>query len=108
MYNPITYGLYDRPTTGGRGYLWSQPPPPIKSRKTGNGGVRVREGESIESAIRRLRHLLEKTRVTADTRRTYGRYEPPSVRKNKLLTRHKRANKRKREGTSSHLHFKPR
>ena len=57
-------------------------------------GVRVRENESIESAIRRFKKLCEKAGILAELRKR-EHYEKPSVRhKKKTLAARKRALKK--------------
>ncbi|MDP6558925.1 MAG: 30S ribosomal protein S21 [Candidatus Binatia bacterium] len=59
-------------------------------------GVRIRENESIESAIRRFKKTCEKAGILAELRkREY--YEKPSIkRKRKAIAARKRAMKRAR------------
>ena len=47
-------------------------------------GVRVRENESIESAIRRFKKLCEKAGILAELRKR-EHFEKPSVRKKKKM-----------------------
>ena len=59
-------------------------------------GVRVRENESIESAIRRFKKLCEKAGILAELRKR-EHYEKPSVRrKRKALAARKKAKRRER------------
>jgi len=59
-------------------------------------GVRLRENESIESAIRRFKKQCEKAGVLAELRKR-EHYEKPSVkRKRKALAAKKRAMRRSR------------
>ena len=59
-------------------------------------GVRVRENESIESAIRRFKKLCEKAGILAEMRKR-EHYEKPSVkRKKKAIAAKKRAMRRVR------------
>jgi small subunit ribosomal protein S21 len=59
-------------------------------------GVRVRENESIESAIRRFKKLCEKAGILAELRKR-EHYEKPSVkRKKKAIAAKKRALRRVR------------
>ena len=59
-------------------------------------GIRVREKESIESAIRRFKKMCEKAGILAELRKR-EHYEKPSVkRKKKLIAARKRALKRAR------------
>ena len=59
-------------------------------------GVRVRENESIESAIRRFKKLCEKAGILAELRKR-EHYEKPSVkRKKKAIAAKKRAMRRVR------------
>ena len=56
-------------------------------------GVRVRENESIESAIRRFKKLCEKAGILAELRKR-EHYEKPSVkRKRKIIAAKKKAAK---------------
>lgn len=57
-------------------------------------GVKVREGESFESALRRFKKQIEKAGILSELRkREY--YEKPSVkRKKKMIAARKRAAKR--------------
>ncbi len=58
-------------------------------------GVRVREGESFESAIRRFKKDCEKAGILSDVRK-HEVYEKPSVRrKKKSMAARKRALKRR-------------
>jgi small subunit ribosomal protein S21 len=59
-------------------------------------GIRVREGESFESAMRRFKKLCEKVGVLADMRK-HEAYEKPSVKKKKkAIAARKRARKKGR------------
>jgi len=59
-------------------------------------GIKVRENESIESAIRRFKKMCEKAGILAELRKR-EHYEKPSVkRKRKLIAAKKRALKRAR------------
>ncbi|MEW6614601.1 MAG: 30S ribosomal protein S21 [Thermodesulfobacteriota bacterium] len=60
-------------------------------------GVKVREDETFENALKRFKKLCDKTGILSEARkREY--YEKPSVkRKRKALAARKRALKRKRE-----------
>lgn len=59
-------------------------------------GIRVRENESIESAIRRFKKLCEKSGILAELRKR-EHYEKPSVkRKKKAIAAKKRALRRTR------------
>ena len=59
-------------------------------------GIRVRDNESIESAIRRFKKLCEKSGILAELRKR-EHYEKPSVkRKKKALAAKKRALRRSR------------
>ncbi len=62
-------------------------------------GVKIREGESFENAIRRFKKQCEKTGILSEIRkREY--YEKPSVkRKKKALAAKKRAIKKQRKFT---------
>ncbi|HWP57892.1 MAG TPA: 30S ribosomal protein S21 [Candidatus Acidoferrales bacterium] len=59
-------------------------------------GVRVRENESIESAIRRFKKQCEKAGILAELRKR-EHYDKPSVkRKKKAIAARKRAMRRSR------------
>ncbi|MEE9550621.1 MAG: 30S ribosomal protein S21 [Candidatus Binatia bacterium] len=59
-------------------------------------GVRIRDNESIESAIRRFKKTCEKAGILAELRKRQH-YEKPSVkRKRKAIAARKRALKRLR------------
>ena len=59
-------------------------------------GVRVREGESFESAMRRFKKQCEKAGILSEIRKR-EHYEKPSVkRKKKALAARKRAKKKGR------------
>ncbi|KAF0121228.1 MAG: small subunit ribosomal protein S21 [bacterium] len=60
-------------------------------------GVKVREDETFENALKRFKKLCDKTGILSEARkREY--YEKPSVKKKrKALAARKRALKRKRE-----------
>jgi small subunit ribosomal protein S21 len=59
-------------------------------------GVRIRENESIESAIRRFKKQCEKAGILAELRKR-EHYEKPSVkRKKKAIAAKKRAMRRAR------------
>jgi len=59
-------------------------------------GIRVRDNESIESAIRRFKKLCEKAGILAELRKR-EHYEKPSVkRKKKAIAAKKRALRRAR------------
>ncbi|MBF0105972.1 MAG: 30S ribosomal protein S21 [Deltaproteobacteria bacterium] len=45
-------------------------------------GVRIKEGESFESAVRRFKKQCEKTGILAEVRKRES-YEKPSIRKKK-------------------------
>ena len=62
-------------------------------------GIRVRENESFESALRRFKKICEKSGVLSEIRRRQH-YEKPSVkRKKKALAAKKRAIKKMRKGS---------
>lgn len=62
-------------------------------------GIRVRDGESFESAMRRFKKACEKSGVLSDIRR-HEHYEKPSVkRKKKSIAARKRAKKKGRPKT---------
>lgn len=57
-------------------------------------GIKVREGESFESAMRRFKKQIEKAGILSELRKR-EHYEKPSVkRKKKALAARKRAAKR--------------
>ncbi len=59
-------------------------------------GIRVREGESFESAVRRFKRSCEKSGILSELRRR-EHYEKPSVRKKrKAIAARKRALKKGR------------
>jgi small subunit ribosomal protein S21 len=59
-------------------------------------GIRVRDGESFESAMRRFKKACEKSGILADIRR-HEYYEKPSVKKKKkAIAARKRAKKKGR------------
>lgn len=59
-------------------------------------GIRVRDGESFESAIRRFKKQCEKTGILSEIRK-YEHFEKPSVkRKKKSIAARKRAKKKGR------------
>lgn len=61
-------------------------------------GVRVREGESFEQALRRFKKQCEKAGIFSDIRRS-ARYEKPSVRrKRKMQAARKRLQRAMRRG----------
>ena len=61
-------------------------------------GIRVRENESFENALRRFKKQCEKTGIISEIRKR-EHYEKPSVkRKRKALAARKRALKRVRSG----------
>ncbi len=60
-------------------------------------GIRIRENESFENALRRFKKQCEKTGIISEIRRR-EHYEKPSVkRKRKALAARKRALKRMRK-----------
>ena len=59
-------------------------------------GIRVRDGESFESAMRRFKKACEKSGILSDIRR-HEYYEKPSVKKKKkAIAARKRAKKKGR------------
>ena len=52
-------------------------------------GIRVRENESFESALRRFKKICEKSGVLSEIRRR-EHYEKPSVRRKKALAARKK------------------
>ncbi|MFH1017869.1 MAG: 30S ribosomal protein S21 [Pseudomonadota bacterium] len=57
-------------------------------------GVRIREGESFESALRRFKKMCEKAGILSELRKR-EHYEKPSVRKKrKAMMAKKRAQKK--------------
>jgi small subunit ribosomal protein S21 len=72
--------VYERLMRGGRKWM---------------SGIRVRENESFENALRRFKKQCEKTGIISEIRRREQHYEKPSVkRKRKALAAKKRALKR--------------
>ncbi len=64
-------------------------------------GIRVREGESIEGALRKFKRQCERAGVVAEIRKRQA-YEKPSVRsKRKALAARKRALKQMRRINSA-------
>lgn len=62
-------------------------------------GVKVREGESFESALKRFKKQCEKAGILSEIRKR-EHYEKPSVRKKKkALAAKKRAMKKMRRGS---------
>ncbi|HCP47025.1 MAG TPA: 30S ribosomal protein S21 [Deltaproteobacteria bacterium] len=62
-------------------------------------GVRVREGEPFERALRRFRRQVERAGVLKEVRRRQH-YEKPSIqKKKKALAARKRAVKKQRKGS---------
>jgi len=60
-------------------------------------GIRVKEGESFESALRRFKKKCEKAGVLADLRR-HQHFEKPSERRKRKLNAAIRKNRRSRHG----------
>jgi small subunit ribosomal protein S21 len=59
-------------------------------------GIRVRDGESFESAVRRFKRSCEKAGILSELRKR-EHYEKPSVRKKrKMMSARKRALKKSR------------
>jgi small subunit ribosomal protein S21 len=77
------------------------PPLSLSSGKTaergGNAlpGIRVKEGESFESALRRFKKKCEKAGILADLRR-HQHFEKPSERRKRKLNAAKRKNMARR------------
>jgi small subunit ribosomal protein S21 len=66
----------------------------MRGGKTWMSGIRIRENESFENALRRFKKQCEKTGIISEIRRR-EHYEKPSVkRKRKALAARKRALKR--------------
>ena len=64
-------------------------------------GIRVREGESFESAVRRFKRSCEKSGILSELRKR-EHYEKPSVRrKKKMIAARKRALKKVRKDKES-------
>jgi len=62
-------------------------------------GIRIKENESFENALRRFKKLVEKTGILSEIRKR-EHYEKPSIkRKKKALAAKKRAMKRMRKIT---------
>lgn len=60
-------------------------------------GIRIREGESFESAVRRFKRSCEKSGILSELRKR-EHYEKPSVRrKKKMIAARKRALKKVRK-----------
>ncbi len=59
-------------------------------------GIRVKEGESFESALRRFKKKCEKAGIMADLRR-HQHFEKPSERRKRKLNAAKRKNLARRE-----------
>ena len=61
-------------------------------------GVRVKEGESFENALKRFKKMCEKSGILSEIRKR-EHYEKPSVKKKKkMLAAKKRAMKKMRKG----------
>ena len=58
-------------------------------------GVKVKEGESFENALKRFKKQCEKAGILSEIRKR-EHYEKPSVKKKKALAARKRAMKRMR------------
>ena len=58
-------------------------------------GIRVKEGESFESALRRFKKKCEKAGILADLRR-HQHFEKPSERRKRKLNTAMRKNRRTR------------
>jgi small subunit ribosomal protein S21 len=66
----------------------------MRGGRTWMAGIRIRENESFENALRRFKKQCEKTGIISEIRRR-EHYEKPSVkRKRKALAARKRAVKR--------------
>jgi small subunit ribosomal protein S21 len=67
-------------------------------RRGGNflPGIRVKEGESFESALRRFKKKCEKAGIMADLRR-HQHFEKPSERRKRKLNAAKRKNLTRRQ-----------
>jgi len=62
-------------------------------------GVRVKEGESFENALKRFKKMCEKSGILSEIRKR-EHYEKPSVKKKKkMLAAKKRAMKKMRKGS---------
>jgi small subunit ribosomal protein S21 len=59
-------------------------------------GIRVKEGESFESALRRFKKKCEKAGVLADLRR-HQHFEKPSERRKRKLNAARRKNQARRQ-----------
>jgi small subunit ribosomal protein S21 len=73
----------------------------LKSFKKGGGrwmpGIKIKENESFENALRRFKKQVEKTGILSEVRKR-EHYEKPSIkRKKKALAAKKRAMKRMRK-----------
>jgi small subunit ribosomal protein S21 len=66
----------------------------MRGGRTWMAGIRIRENESFENALRRFKKQCEKTGIISEIRKR-EHYEKPSVkRKRKALAARKRASKR--------------
>jgi small subunit ribosomal protein S21 len=63
----------------------------VLERGVGMPGIRVKDGESFESALRRFKKKCEKAGVLADLRR-HQHFEKPSERRKRKLNAAKRKN----------------
>ena len=59
-------------------------------------GVKIKENESFENALRRFKKQVEKTGILSEIRKR-EHYEKPSIKKKKMLAAKKRAMKRMRK-----------
>lgn len=79
---------------------WAIPPrfpKPCVKEVNGLTGIRVKEGESIEGALKRFKKATEKAGILSEIRKR-EHYEKPSVkRKKKMLAAKKRAVKKLRK-----------
>ena len=58
-------------------------------------GIRVKEGESFEAALRRFKKKCEKAGILSDLRK-HRHYEKPSERRKRKLNAARRKNRRER------------
>ena len=60
-------------------------------------GIRVKDGESFESALRRFKKKCEKAGILSDLRK-HRHYEKPSERRKRKMNAAVRKNRRTRQG----------
>lgn len=71
---------------------------PARGQRGGDGlpGIRVKDGESFESALRRFKKKCEKAGIMADLRR-HQHFEKPSERRKRKLNAARRKNLARRQ-----------